>query len=352
MPYETATSLFLSQPGSPPSYGDSMRLFLSRNPCSEARCAFAYASLAGISESIGPVLCHQEFANIGKKWILGIHNGITEPAAIESLAGHSNSSVRLFSPTGAMNEAALFGREKFHPKVICLTGGPKSLIIIGSANLTRAAVGSASSNYEAGTQIKTNQRSFESQFRRWFGRAWRESIIATPTIIEKYSRIRQKFLGAHKLATFNLDDVPLDAIGKRDHLWIETGAMSGGDRNQIEFGPTLATFFAPLVRGRVNVRMLWKGTMSEDRPLSYKVTQWATEIWRLGLITSSQGGPSFPNRVICFSREHDEHGMYFKIEVAPPKSQKVANWKMMANRFGTIAMTGTGVGSAREYGTY
>jgi HKD family nuclease len=352
MPADTTTNLFLSQPGNPPAYGDSLRLFLSRNACSEARCVFAYASLAGISESIGPVLFHQEFASIGKKWILGIHNGITEPAAIESLAGHSNSSVRLFSPTGKMNEAALFGREKFHPKAICLTGGPKSLIIIGSANLTRAAIGSASLNFEAGTQIKTNQRSFETQFRSWFERAWRESIIATPRIIEKYSRIRQSFLSAHKLAAFNLDDVPLDAIGKRAHLWIETGAMSGGDRNQIEFGPTLAQFFVPLVRGTINMRILWKGIMSEDRPLSYKVTQWGTEIWRLSLITSSQGGPSFPDRVICFSRQHDDHGTYFEIELAPPNSQKVANWKMMANRFGTIAMTGTGVGSAREYGTY
>lgn len=347
-----SVTLQLSKPCEPPEMRQAVEQFIAHPGCNTAHCAFAYVSLAGLSESIGPVLQIEEHNHIAKQWIVGIHNGITEPAAIEALTHHNNSDVRIYSPTRRINRAALFGCEKMHAKSICLTGDKRHLFAIGSANLTRAAVGIHCTNYEAGILLNTPDQRLHASFINWFTSLWNESIPASGNAIDKYSRLRDTFLRDNKVILPRLDEAPHDEMVARQHLWIEAGAMSGGDRNQIEFGPALAVFFGDLVRGQRNLTLRWHDITRTDRPLSYKVTKWNTEIWRLSMITSNQGGPSYPDQIVHFSKSRGADGDMFLIEVASPPSHQARRWRMLANRTGTLAMTGLTSGSAREYGVY
>lgn len=346
------TQLQLGKPGEPPGMKLAVEHFLKHDHCNTAQCAFAYVSLAGLRESIGPLLQMDAHCNIIKQWVVGIHNGITEPAAIEALTRHRNSTVRIYSPTKDISKAALFGSEKLHAKAICLTGNGSHLFVIGSANLTRAAISAHCTNYEAGTLLKTDDRGMRTVYSDWFKTLWSDSIVASSTAIDKYSQLRDRFLREHKVILPRLDEAPHDEMAMRQHLWIEAGAMSGGDRNQVEFGPALASFFGSLIRGHRNLRLQWRSIVRADRPLSYKVTKWNTEIWRLSMITSNQGGPSYPGQVIHFTKKHDSQGDVFSIDVAEATSPRARLWRRLANRTGTLAMTGLAVGSAREYGVY
>jgi len=346
------TKLQLGKPGEPPGMKTAVETFLGHGHCTAVQCAFAYISLAGLRESIGPLLQQNAHRDIAKKWVIGIHNGITEPAAIEVLTRHPNSTVRIYSPTRGISSAALFSGEKLHAKALCLTGNGSHLFILGSANLTRAAIGRHSINYEAGALLKTGDRAMYAAYNGWFRTLWGESIVASSAIIDKYSQVRERFLRDNKVVLPRLDEVPQYEMAMRQSLWIEAGAMSGGDRNQVEFGPALASYFGNLFRGHRNLRMQWHSVIRADRPLSYKVTKWNTEIWRLSMITSNQGGPLYPGQIIHFTKKHDGQGKYYSVEVAETNSPKARLWRRLANRTGTLAMTGSGAGSAREYGVY
>lgn len=352
MSSNATAELLLGEPGNPPKIKDALTSFLLSSTCKDVRCAFAYVSLAGIAESVAPIFEPDEYRRLRKRWVVGIHNGITEPAAIEALVGYPNSAVRVFSPTGSISKAALFGSEKLHPKAICLAGDEESLFVVGSANLTRAAIGAHCSNYEAGALMQTSDNDLRAAFAKWFDSIWERSIRASSGVVNRYSQIREQFLRENRIVVPRLDEMPANAMGLRQRLWIEAGAMSGGDRNQVEFGPALAAFFGNPVRGTVRLRMKWRRVTRDDRPLSYKVTQWNTEIWRLSMITAKQGGPPFPGRIIHLTRMRDRHGEYFSLDVASPDSAKARSWRKQANRRGTLAMTGLGAGSAREYGVY
>jgi hypothetical protein len=207
-------------------------------------------------------------------------------------------------------------------------------------------------NYEAGALVRTNEGPMNVAYENWFQDLWGESIAASSPLIDKYSQLRERFLRDNRVILPQLDEMPQAEITMRQHLWIEAGAMSGGDRNQIEFGYALVPFFGSLVRGHRNLKLKWRGIVRQDRPLSYKVTQWNTEIWRLSMITSSQGGPSYPDKIIHFTKESDPQGDVFVVDVAESGSSKARLWRNLTSRTGTLSMTGLGAGSAREYGVY
>lgn len=344
--------LLLGRPGDPPKLNDALTSFLSANTCNNVQAAFAYVSLAGLSPFVNSIFRQDLHRNIKKRWIVGIHHGITEPAAIEALLSHPNSTVRIYSATGKINNLALFTGDNLHSKTICLTSDKNVLFLLGSANLTRAAVGVNCKNYEANAMMQMNGKSDYIIFNKWFDNIWSRSIQGSATIVDRYSQARDRFLRENRVVVPELDELPAGDAGIRLNLWIEAGAMSGGDRHQIEFGRALAAFFGPPARRAIRLRMRWRRVSSDDRPLSFKITQWNTEIWRLGLITSSQGGPSYPGQIIHFARMRDDSGEYFLLEVESPNSTKARLWRRQANRNGTLAMTGIGTGSAREYGIY
>jgi hypothetical protein len=250
---------------------------------------------------------------------------------------------------------SLVSTKKLHAKSVCISAQSKHFYLCSSANLTAAASGVNSTNFEAGIAVVPKGRAattFLATYDAWYRQLWTCSIPVTPTLIDQYSHLRRNLVANHPFLLSQMDDHPESLIGQREHLWIEAGSMSGGDRNQVEFGPMLARFFGPPSNGSVLKRLKWHNTLREDRPLSHKVTKWGTDIWRFSLITSRQGGPSYPGQVIHFTRRQDSEGEYFDLDVEAPGASTSTQWHTLADRHGTRAATGAGGEGTREYGIY
>ncbi|MGA3110370.1 MAG: hypothetical protein ABSD99_13140, partial [Candidatus Bathyarchaeia archaeon] len=87
-----------------------------------------------------------------------------------------------------------------------------------------------------------------------------------------------------------------------------------------------------------------------DRPLTHKVTQWGTDIWRLGLPTSRHGGTSYPAGIVLLTKQRDKKGLYFRLDVASSNSPRARRWRAHANRSGNLARTSGPEG--RLYGLF
>src|SRR5262245_1417197 len=110
----------------------------------------------------------------------------------------------------------------------------------------------------------------------------------------------------------------LAGIRTASSFWIEAGSMSGGSGNQIEFANELAEFFDDRGREEEIVTVRLPGGQTYSRPLTYRGTdygQW-TDIWRLGLPTSSMGAPEYAGRVIKFDRVVQGGSVVYEIAVA------------------------------------
>jgi len=347
--------LFFGSPESPPLIARHVLQAINSAQVTAMDAAYAYLSLAGVDSFLSSYRADQHFARANKRWVAGIHHGITEPAAIDEIASISNTEVRVYSPTGRIEIDALRARPLMHAKVARLAFGGSSLFIVGSANITRAAIGDHAKNFESCIAVDDSptagQIANTRQFTAWFRSVWRDSLVATPQRIDRYSRVRQRFIERHPVIQTQLDQPPMAGIGDRECLWIEAGQMSGGDRNQIEFGPSLAQFFGPIQRATIRLRIVYDAIERADRPLSHKVTQWGTEIWRLSLITSRQGGPRYAGRTMHLRRREDARGQYFELQVEDCNSAIAGRWRARAHRNGTVAETGT-AGQGRTYGVY
>jgi hypothetical protein len=343
--------LLLGTPAQAAGVAQSLTDFAGNNDVKLARFVFAYASLAGLRDCLREA--QDDLRSARKNWVVGLHLGITEPAALREICATPHSELRLFCPTSKLDSAALYSSEKLHAKAIQVVAPNSSLLIIGSANLTRAALGTSATNFEAciGSTTTSKKSSEHKAFAPWFLNLWTQSLPATTARIDRYAIVREKLIDANPVILPSLDEYPSSEIDHAQNLWIEAGAMSGQDSNQVEFGPKLAPFFGPSKKGTKLLRVKFGSILRDDRPLSYKVTQWNTEIWRLSLITSPQGGPSYPGRVIHLARTRDDHGEFFLMHVADAGSIQSNKWKRLAHATGTVARTGSAAGG-RTYGVY
>lgn len=247
----------------------------------------------------------------------------------------------------------MFRVGSFHGKVIASgdTGGSRvSAIFVGSMNLTGAALGSVPMNYEAALALtgRTLTRDLVNTFNAWWQRAWNESLDTSLTLIDAYARARESALennpDLNQFVEASAKGVP--EFGS--NLWIESGAMSGGARNQIEFAADLVPFFGPVERASHKLRLRAQGQVWDDRPLSHKMTTLGVEIWRLSLPTELMGGPDYVDRVVRLQRAEDDVGLVFDLEVADSGSRAARRWTRASETQGHIGVTGGG----REYGLW
>jgi len=125
-------------------------------------------------------------------------------------------------------------------------------------------------------------------------------------------------------------------------FWIESGAMSGGSRNQLELPDWLAVFFdrEARQRGRFTVRLpdskVRKGQLAH-RGTSYG--QWV-DIWRLGLPTKAKGAPGLPHTVVRLDKTGSGKKTVYELSVAPLASRVAREWRLRARRTGWTGSTG------------
>lgn len=320
------------------------------------RLGFAYATAFGAGHFLQQMQDSQAWRQSKKEWIISVHHGVTEPAAVRALCGLENSMVHLHCGGNKLAQKSLL-RPPFHAKITAITEGSDRLLAVwaGSANLTGAALSANASNFEAGlgiVNVGQNPSSAEMsrQLGAWWNHALASSVVATSVTIESYAGYRQCFLSKYPdlYAEAETDPVPVESIRDASALWIESGAMSGGSRNQVEFGRDLAAFFGT---PKPSKRMLEiaVGTVSfDDRPLSYKVTTFGVEIWRLSLPTEDQCGLAYPGRVICLAKDHNRGANCFSLQVSDPSASLAKEWMQEALQAGHTGVTS----GHRQYGFF
>ena len=252
---------------------------------------FAYATRDGVDHFVSGMKRHDAWFQVSKRFVIGIHHGITEPAALEMLCSLDNAEVRLFIPGNRLDNAALSSTPLYHPKVLALVNsvtGNLKFFQAGSANMTGAAIGVLPCNYEIGVALRSDGERSLSQgrsFGKWWTHIWAKSRAVDANIIRRYAKLRLKTLDDNPILRYAAD--PPSNPQAAAHFFIEVGAASGPpqSRHQVEFPKSLAAFFGEPRRQRRNLTLCRGSETWQGRPLSFKVTTLDVEIWRLGMPT-------------------------------------------------------------------
>ncbi|NJL28534.1 MAG: hypothetical protein HC897_11915 [Thermoanaerobaculia bacterium] len=344
---EHNTRLLTGRPGNPLALAESLRVaYEQANATCLIRFGFAYVSSSGLDTVLPELDAVPKWQTTQKKWLIGLNRGITEPSALERIRALPNSSLKVFAGAEELSLTGLTTGKTFHGKVVGFSSGIESPIhptclLASSANLTGAALGSHARNFEAGLALfgEAIPRTQFNRFEDWWEHAWSESFDVNDKILDKYSGLRSTLLRRNRDFLSDLDPPPLSQLKDARTLWIEAGAMSGGSRNQVEFGRELAGFFGQPELMMRPLRIDANGKEWPDRPLAYKVTTFGVEIWRLSLPTESSGGFSYPGSIICFRKAIDSRGTFFKVNVALPKDRRAPRWLKEAHRKGYVGVT-------------
>ena len=217
-------------------------------------------------------------------WVIGLHGGITEPSAVKDLAKAPGVRVHLFTGGGRVSAASLTGRPRFHAKVFEVDvnrPGRRSQLMCSSANITQAALGPASSNFEAGISRSCGDltRAELRVLNAWWMEVYDSTIPFSSPELARYVKFREQLLQRNPDMILEMDPPTPDGIAIAGTLWIHAGAMSGGSRNQIEFSRDTALFFSEdveAVPSRIDCQV---GTQRfHKRPLSIKTTTFGVQI--------------------------------------------------------------------------
>ena len=112
-------------------------------------------------------------------------------------------------------------------------------------------------------------------------------------------------------------------------LWIETGAMQGGSRNQLELTDDIARYFGDQAREDEIIVIQMVPGVQHVRPFVYRGDDYGhyTERWRLCLPTAQMGGPEYPDRVVRFDRLTVGGATVFQLTVADRNSAVHNAWR-------------------------
>ena len=318
----------------------------------EVRAAFAYATFSGVDEFLNVIAAAQNWQAVRKRILVGVHNAITEPAALEELRGLDRVEVRAFVPGGRLRETTFAMKPVFHPKVIALEENQTlKAIQAGSSNLTAAAIGSPAANYEMGmyaSATDTAELDADNSFAAWWTPLWNASRIVDRRFVLRYAELRRGVLDRNPIVRAAMETP--DTIVSARHFFLEVGAGSGppASRHQVEFPIGLARFFGEVSYERRGISLQAGGQTWDDRPLSFKQTSYGVDIWRLGMPTQARGGPPIAERAIRFTRTADPFA--FGFDVAEVNTEVFVDWERLANLSGHL---GTTHGQrARRYGFY
>jgi uncharacterized protein YlzI (FlbEa/FlbD family) len=340
--------LDLGRPGSGLDFRQHLVDTISTRPDTpiRMRAGFAYVTRSGTSEVLNPLGSVPSWISTRKQWLVGVHHGITQPVAITVLGNLPNSEVRL-ATCGLPLRDSILGMKIFHAKTIAFDDGqtPGLLALMaGSANLTGAAIGNSSRNFEANiTWAAPVDTQISSQFDIWWNEAWTASIEATSKNFDKYVKERERFLEQNPDVLIEASAHSLSDLIGAGKFWIEAGRMStGGSHNAVDLNRDLAGFFGPPSRQRKQLTIVAGKKRWNNRPLSPKRTTLGVQLWRLSLPTLDMGGFDYKDQIICFTKKMLADETAYELDVADPESAKARRWRADAQRSGVLGRTGGG----------
>jgi len=326
-------------------------LLIKENDIAEAKIGTPYLSGAGL-DIFGSAITGTRWASIKTSWLIGIHHGVTEPAALRKLIAFPNSDSRIFLISGSVSEKELRSRPIFHAKIVAFeraigTSIAITAAVVSSANLTSAALGQSNSgtNFEAGAAISVEDPKVRLAWKSWWSDAWAHGAPLDERLVQRYELVREKFIRTNPTILDLVDPPSSTLVTGAPTLWIEAGAMSGGSRNQVEFNSALAAFFGPVTQSQIILSIRSGSQTWIDRPLSYKITTFGLAIWRLSFPTPASSGLTYHDQIICLRKDESVPGL-FHLSVATPGSTLALRWRAESGRHGYVGKTS----GNREFG--
>lgn len=205
--------------------------------------AVAYATLQGVR-------CLELALNdvsLVSRWVVGIDDAVTQPEALEYLAGLRRSKVRL---------ASMLPQKRFHPKLYCLWSSShkhKGVTVIGSGNMT---LNGMLNNGETAVLLESESPKETKALRRQWKAMWQLGERATQRRIDSYrvgyieGRKRRRELVDLDLsppepepdAAVEIGAGVVGEFGDANLVWLDAGSASAGGRD-LEFPRQMTPFF-------------------------------------------------------------------------------------------------------------
>ena len=198
----------------------------------------AYASSSGVKLIRGLFTNEVEF-----RWIIGLDDAFTEPAALIIANETYNSKLLVV-------ERQRTHRHRFHPKVYLLDSNENddATLIVGSANMTEPAL---TKNCEAYTVIQAQTDEDTDKFQEFWNSLWKIGEPLTEDLLADY-KIRYKRrppenpIEREKRTTKSdknrIKRATQQSINNARLIWIELGSMTGYHWEQTDIVKNLAAF--------------------------------------------------------------------------------------------------------------
>lgn len=311
----------------------------------EFRAAVAYVTREGaqrlvleLEDRIGAA-----WPAIPKTLVTCFDFGTTEPAALEYLSGNG-FEVRIAN-LGADGAIRIMSNpSSFHPKVYLASNDSTVRAIVGSANLSRRALGV---NTEAVTAVDLDPSEVEATWSEIVA----DSVELTSELLEAYREVRPR-----QRATPLPDEPPVPPPASSDALkayrdvveaggvnpaeqqafWVQVGVPSGGSGNQLELPRLAHRFFGYNFddydddHHTIGHPVLRVGAAQwDDRPLTWHGNNMME---RINLPTTTQSGLTYAHQIVLFQRSDGS----FEVAVGAPESARAKQWRDESAAAGTL----------------
>jgi len=302
----------------------------------EILVAAAFASEAGVRELVAGIDLFAA-ADVRKRWLIGLENGLTQPEALEAILDLEQSEVRVPYGSEIPETPGFHGNQFFHPKIYAAASSSEAVLISTSANLTR---GGLRDNIEQA--LTWRGAPGDPQFRdmtKWWRRMWGGATPVDSDFIEGYALVRPKL----QLPPAGTDEpleeaepAPTD-LSRASWMWVEaTRPMEGGANNQFELMLDAHHFFYPDGEPDKDVK---RRLYFEDRdghvyekdsrvihfngpPLMPK-GNW---MWRIRLPTEHEGLTGYQHGGVSIRFIRADKPDHYKIKIAEIGSPEAERW--------------------------
>lgn len=325
---------------------DNIRGLAGKFHFSRVRIAVAYATERGADCLLRNLQSDPDWDHSQKLFLIGFDHGLTQPEALKKLAKENNSEVRFADGNELLTRKTLRRSVVFHPKVYSFDDCCKDSVLgifTGSSNLTFNGL---SQNIEFGISCLENDtpRSIAQSFESWWKVHWSKGVEFNDNLEQTYSSLRKQ-IRQNSPQQFLTEEVSPTELSLANSLWIESGFLSGGSKNQLELPQGVEIFFdvdeaLPQVKHPL---ILLKNGNEWDSWLQF----WGNQVLRLRMPTKAEGiSENYENSLILFNRLS---GNSFDFEVIPLRSNRAKIIRNDSEELGQLRRTTRGDGG-REYG--
>ncbi|MCI0536234.1 MAG: phospholipase D family protein [Verrucomicrobiales bacterium] len=319
----------------------------------QVRWAVAYSTRRGcerLVDHISTRMGKSRWEKSEKRFITSLDFGLTDPGALEFLAGLPESKVYIANPQ-VVSKPDLLPGKAYHPKLYLFDAADSTGYVVGSANLTDSALIANTEVVVVGKEKPENatwndvwdELLFDTaplttallgEYRRKWGRPKRRAVEPDPKPRPPAIRPGDKPVFWEAITTGGISPMAFN------HFWVEAGSMSsGGSYNQLEL-PRGANRFFGFTHTDYGAGQIPIG----HRTLTFGRESWKNKlVWhgrnkmeRINLPTVKQGGFDYQDTAVLFRR----HEGGYEINVLPWDDDGAAAWRAASDALNTVFRLG------------